>query len=502
MIVPSIDLMGGQTVQLVGGKEKALDAGDPRPIAERFGIAGEIAVVDLDAALGKGDNAALIRDVCRVAECRVGGGIRDAETALRWLDAGAVKVVLGTAAVPEVLAKLPRERTIAALDAIDGEVVIHGWRTRTGRRVEERMRELRDHVGGFLVTFVESEGRLQGIDLERVKRVVEAAEGVRVTIAGGVTTPEDVAAIDRLGAEAQVGMALYTGRMSLADAVAAPLVSDRPDGLWPTMVCDERGVALGLAYSDRASLTRAIETRRGVYCSRKRGLWVKGETSGATQDLLRVSADCDRDCLRFTVRQRGAGFCHEDTYTCFGAARGLGALERTLAARKASAPAGSYSARLFSDAGLLASKIVEEARELCEADTRDDTIAEAADVLYFTLARLARDGISLAEVESELDRRALKVSRRPGDAKPGSEGQSTAPGGDLAASDRQYIAPGEVSAASDGQYIAPGNGPAASDRQYIASREVSTASSQQNSAPGEGIAATPGDPSSKKEIAS
>ena len=435
MIIPSIDLMGGQTVQLVGGKEHALDAGDPRPIAERFAIAGEIAVVDLDAALGKGDNAALIRDVCRVAECRVGGGIRDVETALRWLDAGAVKVVLGTAAVPEVLAKLPRERTIAALDAIDGEVVIHGWRTRTGRRVEERMRELRDHVGGFLVTFVESEGRLQGIDLDRVKRVVEAADDVRVTIAGGVTTAEDVAAIDRLGAEAQVGMALYTGRMALADAIAAPLVSDRADGLWPTLVCDERGVALGLAYSDRASLARAIETRRGVYCSRKRGLWVKGETSGATQDLLRVTADCDRDCLRFTVRQRGAGFCHEDTYTCFGAARGLGALERTLAARKASAPAGSYSARLFSDAGLLASKIVEEARELCEAETRDHTIAEAADVLYFTLARLAKDGISLAEVESELDRRALKVSRRPGDAKPAAEGQSTAPDNDAAPGD-------------------------------------------------------------------
>lgn len=418
MIIPSIDLMGGQTVQLVGGKEKALDAGDPRPIAERFGIAGEIAVVDLDAALGKGDNSGLVRDLCQIAECRVGGGIRDAETALKWLDAGAVKVVLGTAAVPEVLTKLPRERTIAALDAIDGEVVIHGWRTRTGRRVEERMSELRPHVGGFLVTFVESEGRLQGIDLERVKRVVEAAEGARVTVAGGVTTAEDVAAIDRIGAEAQVGMALYTGRMSLAEAIMAPLISDRPDGLWPTMVCDERGVGLGLAYSDRASLAHAIETRRGTYCSRKRGLWIKGETSGATQDLLRVTLDCDRDCLRFTVRQRGAGFCHEDTYTCFGPPRGLTALERTLSARKASAPVGSYSARLFSDPELLASKILEEARELCEAKERAHTVAEAADVIYFTMARLARDGISLAEVEAELDRRALHVSRRPGDAKP------------------------------------------------------------------------------------
>lgn len=418
MIVPSIDLMGGQAVQLVGGKEKALDAGDPRPIAERFSIAGEIAVVDLDAALGKGDNAALIRELCRIAPCRVGGGIRDAETALRWLDAGATKVVLGTAAVPEVLAKLPRERTVAALDAIDGEVVIHGWRTRTGRRVEERMAELREHVGGFLVTFVETEGRMQGIDLARVKTVIEAAEGALVTVAGGVTTVEDVAAIDRLGAEAQVGMALYTGRLQLADAIAAPLRSDRADGLWPTVVCDERGGALGLAYSDQASLSRAIETRRGVYRSRKRGTWVKGETSGATQELLRVEVDCDRDTLRFVVRQHGAGFCHKDTYTCFGPARGLAALERTLAERKESAPAGSYSARLFSDPALLASKIVEEARELVEASSREHTIAEAADVLYFTLARLARDGISLSEVEAELDRRALKVSRRAGDAKP------------------------------------------------------------------------------------
>lgn len=418
MIIPSIDLMGGQAVQLVGGKEKALDAGDPRPIAERFAVAGEIAVVDLDAALGKGDNAAVIRDLCRIAPCRVGGGIRDAESALRWLDAGATRVVLGTAAVPEVLAKLPRERAVAALDAIDGEVVIHGWRTRTGRRVEERMAELREHAGGFLVTFVETEGRMEGIDLERVRRVVEAAGGVPVTVAGGVTTAEDVAAIDHIGAEAQVGMALYTGRLTLADAVAAPLVSDRADGLWPTLVCDERGAALGLAYSDRASLAQAIETRRGVYRSRKRGTWVKGETSGAVQDLLRVDLDCDRDCLRFTVRQRGPGFCHRDTYTCFGPARGLDALERTMRARKESAPAGSYTARLFSDGALLASKLLEEARELSEAGSRDHTIAEAADVLFFTLARLARDGIALSEVEAELDRRALKVSRRGGDAKP------------------------------------------------------------------------------------
>ncbi|MBI1849963.1 MAG: phosphoribosyl-ATP diphosphatase, partial [Planctomycetes bacterium] len=122
MIIPSIDLMRGHAVQLVGGREKVLDAGDPRPIAERFALAGEIAVVDLDAALGHGSNTATIRDLLRMAPCRVGGGVRSVEAALEWLDAGATRVVLGTAATPEVLEKLPRDRVIAALDAIDGEV--------------------------------------------------------------------------------------------------------------------------------------------------------------------------------------------------------------------------------------------------------------------------------------------------------------------------------------------------------------------------------------------
>jgi phosphoribosyl-ATP pyrophosphohydrolase len=412
VIVPSIDLMGGQAVQLVGGREKALDAGDPIPIAERFRLAGEIAVVDLDAALGRGSNAELVAELCRVAPCRVGGGIRDVDAAIRWLDAGATKVVLGTAAVPEVLAELPADRVVAALDATDGEVVVEGWQRGTGRGILERMRELEGLAGGFLVTFVEREGRLGGTDMKRAKEIVEAAGRRRVTIAGGVTTPDDVAALDRLGADAQVGMALYTGRMDLADAIAAPLVSDRPDGLWPTVVTDERGIALGLAYSSLESLREAVRTRRGVYRSRKRGLWVKGESSGATQELLRVALDCDRDTLRFTVRQHGEGFCHTDTATCWGPEAGAAALERTLRARKAAAPQGSYTRRLLDEPDLLRAKLVEEAGELAAAATPADVAAEAADVLYFAMVAMARAGVPLADVEAELDRRALRLTRR------------------------------------------------------------------------------------------
>ena len=162
MIVPSIDLQDGQAVQLIGGEKKALDAGDPRPIARQYGRVGEIAVVDLDAALGRGSNAAVIEELVALAPCRVGGGIRTVEAAIAWLDRGALSVVLGTAARPEILQALPRERVIAALDARHGEVVVEGWQKGTGRGVLERIAELRDLVGGFLVTFVEREGRLAG----------------------------------------------------------------------------------------------------------------------------------------------------------------------------------------------------------------------------------------------------------------------------------------------------------------------------------------------------
>ena len=413
MIIPSIDLQGGQTVQLVGGAEKAIDAGDPLPIAERFAVAGEIAVIDLDAAMRTGSNAALIEPLLGHFACRVGGGIRDVATAIGWLDKGAQQVILGTAARPEILSQLPRERGIAALDARHGEVVVDGWQQGTGRGILERIVELREHAAGFLVTFVELEGRMGGTNLELAKTVVEAAgKDCRVTIAGGVTTPEEIRALDEIGADAQVGMALYTGRLDLADAIMAPMVTDRTDGLYPTVVVDERGVCLGLVYSSKASIREAVRRRMGIYQSRSRGLWIKGETSGATQELLRIDLDCDRDGPRFVVRQSGAGFCHLDTRTCWGEDAGLGKLARLLAERRARAPAGSYTAKLFADPNLLGAKLREEADELARAETRDEVVWEAADVLYFTLARLAREGIDLAEVEAHLDRRALKVTRR------------------------------------------------------------------------------------------
>jgi len=414
MIVPSIDIMGGRAVQLRRGREFVLDGGDPVERLEQFSVAGEVAVVDLDAALGQGSNAELIRGLVRRAPCRVGGGIRDLDAARRWLDAGAVQLMIGTAATPDFCGALPRERVIAAVDAKRGEIVVEGWRKKTGVPVIEQVHTLAPVVGGFLFTQVEKEGEMRGFDCAAVEAVVRAAEGARVTAAGGITTPAEVAELDRIGADAQVGMALYTEKLSLGDAVAAPLVKPLPGDVWPTVVCDEAGRTLGLVWSTRESLARAIAERRGVYWSRSRqALWLKGETSGNTQQLVRVDVDCDRDALRFTVRQAGVGFCHLDRRSCWPSDFDLADLEMTLADRAARPIAGSGTAKLLADPALLAAKLREEAEELAQAESSEDVVRETADVLYMALVTLARGGGTLADVRAELARRHRAISRRP-----------------------------------------------------------------------------------------
>lgn len=420
MIIPSIDLMQGRAVQLRRGRDFVLDGGDPMERLEQFAVAGEVAVVDLDAALGRGSNEALIGQMVRRAPCRVGGGIRDLAAASAWLDAGAAKIVIGTAASPELCAALPRERVIAAVDAERGQVVVDGWRTATGVSVLDRVRALASFVGGFLFTQVEHEGAMGGFDLRAVAAAVGAAGTARLTAAGGITTAVEITELDKIGADAQVGMALYTGRLSLGDAVAAPLTKPLAGEVWPTVVCDEQGHALGLVWSTRESLAKAVAERRGIYWSRSRlALWEKGATSGNTQQLVRVDLDCDRDALRFIVRQQGAGFCHLERRSCWPADFDLGVLARTIAERAARPEPGSRTVKLLSDPSLLGAKLLEEAGELGLADGRRAVVHETADVLYLALVALVRGGGTLADVVGELGRRHGAVTRRPMAAKAG-----------------------------------------------------------------------------------
>ena len=213
--------------------------------------------------------------------------------------------------------------------------------------------------------------------------------------------------------------AKHPNLMPAYSLITSVIQSDRPDGLFPTIVSDERGICLGLVYSNETSIEVALREGRGVYHSRSRnGLWIKGGESGDIQELINIDWDCDADALQFKVRQKGDGFCHLKTATCFGPYSGLSRLERTLQDRKNTAPVGSYTARLFNEPKLLQAKIMEEAAELCEASGKQDVAAEAADLLYFALTKCTAEGVSLADVESNLDLKSMKTTRRRGDAKP------------------------------------------------------------------------------------
>ncbi|MBM3788330.1 MAG: 1-(5-phosphoribosyl)-5-[(5-phosphoribosylamino)methylideneamino] imidazole-4-carboxamide isomerase [Acidobacteria bacterium] len=226
MIIPCIDLMDGKVVQLVQGKEKALEGGTPAEMLERFAAFGEIQVIDLDAAIGKGANDELVEFLAARARCRVGGGVRTAERARKLVEQGAHRVIVGTAAfayhgvngllLQEIVEAVGAERILIALDSKDGRVVVKGWRESTRFTAEEMLPQLERYCGGFLCTCVDKEGMMQGTDLEWFARL-RGKTGHEITAAGGITTLADIAALQKLEIHAALGMAIYTERLDLGE---------------------------------------------------------------------------------------------------------------------------------------------------------------------------------------------------------------------------------------------------------------------------------------------
>jgi phosphoribosylformimino-5-aminoimidazole carboxamide ribotide isomerase len=224
MLIPSIDLQGGRIVQLVQGEKLAIETSDIDAWIRRLTGQPKVQLIDLDAAKGVGDNADLVERICHELPCRVGGGIRSIERAREVLDLGATNVIAGSALFTErgvdvdFAARLSDavglERLIAAVDTRGGRVVIHGWRTQVPCGPVEAMQALDPFVSEFLFTNVDREGLMQGADLHAIEEIRQATAR-RVTAAGGITTMEEVKALDAMKVDAVVGMALYTGRITL-----------------------------------------------------------------------------------------------------------------------------------------------------------------------------------------------------------------------------------------------------------------------------------------------
>jgi phosphoribosylformimino-5-aminoimidazole carboxamide ribotide isomerase len=226
MIIPCIDLMDGKVVQLRQGREKVLEGKTPREMMELFAGFPEIQVIDLDAAMGRGSNEGIVRQLAGQAQLRIGGGVRSVQRALELLQQGAYRIIVGTAAFSADGPNAPflnalrdavgADRLTLALDSKGGHVVVQGWKESTRWSAAEMISQLEPYCGGFLCTYVDKEGMMQGTDLAWFEEL-RARTARELIAAGGITTMDDVRALTAMGIHCAIGMSIYTGHLALDD---------------------------------------------------------------------------------------------------------------------------------------------------------------------------------------------------------------------------------------------------------------------------------------------
>lgn len=431
MVISSIDLKGGHVVQLKNGKDLVLQRDDADSLISEFNKYGEVAVIDLDAALGNTDekgntaNTELLKSLLRKGNVRVGGGIRTVKKARELVSLGAEKVIIGSAAwnldrknggsilntefLDELASSIGKQRIIISVDAINGKIAVKGWTETADISLIEGAREAEKYASELLFTCVEKEGCMQGTDMEMVKQLRDSVK-CRVVAAGGVNSLEQIVQLEKLHCDVQLGMALYTGAVNLKESFINCIDWEKTNGMVPVIAQSSAGEVLMMGYSNKEALEKTFEFGKLTFFSRTRNtLWTKGETSGHFLELVKMRADCDRDTILATVIPHG-GVCHTGSFNCFSSeADEKSSMERlygTIAERFANPRPGSYTATLNDKR--VREKIMEEAEELTEAEGKDDVIWEAADLLYFASVLMYKEGVTWQDVYNELDRRHKK----------------------------------------------------------------------------------------------
>ncbi|WP_062327593.1 HisA/HisF-related TIM barrel protein [Treponema endosymbiont of Eucomonympha sp.] len=338
MVIASIDLKGGKVVQLKNGKDLMLERDNPDALIEEFSVYGETAVIDLDAALGNAlqdgetANAGILKRLLRKGNVRAGGGVRSAAKAKELVSLGAEKVIVGsqaflpagrhgaagvlnTAFLGELERAVGRQRVIISVDALHGDIAVKGWTETTGIRLLDGAREAEKHCSELLFTCVEREGCMKGTDLSLVKEL-RAVVDCRLVAAGGVASVTEIAELEQCGCDVQLGMALYTGAVSLKDAFIECLNWEKVP-LVPVIAQSPAGEVLMMGYANREAFHKSFDTKKLTFWSRTRNvLWTKGLHSGKYLGIVRLRADCDRDTVLATVVPHGE-VCHTGSWTCF-----------------------------------------------------------------------------------------------------------------------------------------------------------------------------------------
>ena len=427
MVISSIDLKNGHVVQLKNGKELVLQRDDADALIAQFDMFGEVAVIDLDAALGNIDakgnteNTHLLKSLLHRGNVRTGGGIRSVKRAKELISLGAEKVIIGSAAwksnpvdgesvlneefLNELAAAIGKDRIIISVDAINGKIAVKGWTETVDIPLVEGAKQAEKFCSELLFTCVEKEGCMQGTNMDYVRALREAVK-CRVVVAGGVSSVQEIKELEKLHCDVQLGMALYTGKVDLKEAFVECLDFEKSP-LIPMIAQSVNGEVLMQGYVNAEAVRKSFDCGRLTFWSRSRNeLWTKGDTSGNVLQVVRMRADCDRDCILATVLPTGPA-CHTGSWTCFTSAidekSSMGRLYNVIADRFANPKPGSYTATL--DNKRVREKVEEEAEELCEAEGKEEVIWEAADLLYFVNVLMYKEGVSWKDVYDELDRR-------------------------------------------------------------------------------------------------
>lgn len=427
MVISSIDLKNGHVVQLKNGKELVLQRDDADALIAQFDMFGEVAVIDLDAALGNIDakgnteNTHLLKSLLHRGNVRTGGGIRSVKRAKELISLGAEKVIIGSAAwksnpvagesvlneefLNELAAAIGKDRIIISVDAINGKIAVKGWTETVDIPLVEGAKQAEKFCSELLFTCVEKEGCMQGTNMDYVRALREAVK-CRVVVAGGVSSVQEIKELEKLHCDVQLGMALYTGKVDLKEAFVECLDFEKSP-LIPVIAQSVNGEVLMQGFANAEAVRKSFDCERLTFWSRSRNeLWTKGDTSGNVLQVVKMRADCDRDCVLATVLPTGPA-CHTGSWTCFSSAvdekSSMGRLYNVIADRFANPKPGSYTATL--DAKRVREKVEEEAEELCEAEGKEEVIWEAADLLYFVNVLMYKEGVSWKDVYDELDRR-------------------------------------------------------------------------------------------------
>ena len=427
MVISSIDLKNGHVVQLKNGKELVLQRDDADDLISKFDMYGEVAIIDLDAALGNVDskgntvNTELLKSLLHKGNVRTGGGIRTVKRARELISLGAEKVIIGSSAwktepkpgesvinedfLNELETAIGKDRIIISVDSINGKIAVKGWTQIVDISLVEGAKQAEKFCSELLFTCVEREGCMQGTDIDYVRQLRDAVK-CRVVVAGGVSSVEEIKQLEKMNCDVQLGMALYTDKVDLKDSFIACLDFEKMP-LIPVIAQSVNGEVLMQGFANEQAVRKSFDCGKLTFWSRSRNeIWTKGETSKNFLNIVRMRVDCDRDCILATVIPDGPS-CHTGSWTCFTTApdekSSMGRLYNIIADRFKNPKPGSYTATL--DAKRVREKIEEEAEELCEAEGKSEVIWEAADLMYFVNVLMYKEGITWKDVYDELDRR-------------------------------------------------------------------------------------------------